>query len=97
MAGRPHLRQEHRRMPEVPLREHLSDVEVRSYGSRVGGRGHDGSDLLLRGPGLKRCGNRASPLLVDRFHREIERRRRVLTEGRQDVLRAALRATGGTM
>ena len=35
-------------------REHLPDVEVWAYGSRVNGRGHKGSDLdlVLRGPGL---------------------------------------------
>ena len=37
------------------LQEHLPDVEVWAYGSRVNGRRHDGSDLdlVLRGPGLK--------------------------------------------
>ena len=36
------------------LREHLPNVEVWAYGSRVDGRSHDGSDLdlVLRGPGL---------------------------------------------
>lgn len=45
----------HRRLLEEPLREHLSDAEVWAYGSRVSGRGHDGSDLdlVLRGPGLE--------------------------------------------
>jgi len=39
---------------EALLREHLPDVEVWAYGSRVSGRGHQGSDLdlVLRGPGL---------------------------------------------
>ncbi len=38
------------------LREHLPDVEVWAYGSRVNGLGHDGSDLdlVLRGPGLEK-------------------------------------------
>ena len=38
------------------LREHLPDVEVWAYGSRVSGLGHDGSDLdlVLRGPGLEK-------------------------------------------
>ena len=50
-----HLRPKHRRMLEDLLREHLPDVEVWAYGSRVNGRSHDGSDLdlVLRGPGLK--------------------------------------------
>lgn len=49
-----HLRPEYRRVLEALLREHLSGVEVWAYGSRVNGRGHDGSDfaLVLRGPGL---------------------------------------------
>ena len=43
-------------MIEALLREHLPDVAVWAYGSRVNGRSHDGSDLdlVLRGPGLKR-------------------------------------------
>ncbi len=38
------------------LREHLPDVEVWAYGSRVDGRSHEGSDLdlVLRGPGLNK-------------------------------------------
>ncbi len=42
-------------MLAVLLREHLPDVEVWAYGSRVNGRSHDGSDLdlVLRGPSLK--------------------------------------------
>ena len=38
------------------LRKHLPDVEVWAYGSRVNGRGHEGSDLdlALRGPGLRK-------------------------------------------
>ena len=50
-----HLHPKHRRMLEDLLREHLPDVEVWAYGSRVNGRSHDGSDLdlVLRGPGLK--------------------------------------------
>ena len=55
MADRLHLLQRHRRTLEGLLREHLPDVEVWAYGSRVNGRSHDGSDLdlVLRGPGLK--------------------------------------------
>ena len=41
---------------EALLREHMPDVEVWAYGSRVSGRSHEGSDLdlVLRGPDLKR-------------------------------------------
>ena len=55
MADRLHLSRKHRRILEALLREHLPDVEVWAYGSRVNGRSHDGSDLdlVLRGPGLK--------------------------------------------
>ena len=55
MADRLHLQPKHRKVLEALLREHLPDVEVWAYGSRVSGRSHDGSDLdlVLRGPGLK--------------------------------------------
>ena len=55
MADRLHLQPKHREVLEALLREHLPDVEVWAYGSRVSGRSHDGSDLdlVLRGPGLK--------------------------------------------
>ena len=54
MADRLHLQPKHRQVLEVLLREHLPDVEVWAYGSRVSGKSHDGSDLdlVLRGPGL---------------------------------------------
>ena len=41
-------------MLESLLDEHMPDVEVWAYGSRVNGRSHEGSDLdlVLRGPGL---------------------------------------------
>lgn len=54
-TGRMHLLARHRRVLETLLREHLPDVEVWAYGSRVNGRSHDGSDLdlVLRGPGLQ--------------------------------------------
>ena len=44
----------HRAQIEALLREHLPDVEVWAYGSRVSGDSHDGSDLdlVLRAPGL---------------------------------------------
>lgn len=56
MADRMVLPQKHRRTLEALIREHLPDVEVWAYGSRVNGRGHAGSDLdlVLRGPGLER-------------------------------------------
>ena len=55
MRKRLHLSSKHRAMIETLLREHLPGVEVWAYGSRVNGRGHDGSDLdlVLRGPGLR--------------------------------------------
>ena len=47
-----HLSPRHRAKIEQLLREHLPDVEVWAYGSRVTGESHDGSDLdlVLRGP-----------------------------------------------
>ncbi len=54
MPDRLHLQPKHRRVLAALLREHLPDVEVWAYGSRVSGKSHDGSDLdlVLRGPGL---------------------------------------------
>ncbi len=51
-----HLPDRHRAMVEALVREHLPDVEVWAYGSRVNGRSHKGSDLdlILRGPGLRK-------------------------------------------
>ena len=56
MPDRLKLLSRHRRALEAMLREHLPDVEVWAYGSRVNGLGHDGSDLdlVLRGPGLEK-------------------------------------------
>ena len=56
MADRLHLAPKHRLTLEALLREHLPDVEVWAYGSRVNGRSHGGSDLdlVLRGPGLNK-------------------------------------------
>ena len=53
-AGTLHLSARHRAMLEALLQEHLPEVEVWAYGSRVNGQSHDGSDLdlVLRGPGL---------------------------------------------
>ena len=55
MTERLHLLPRHRLQLEALLREHLPDVEVWAYGSRVNGQSHDGSDLdlVLRGPGLE--------------------------------------------
>ena len=55
MPDRLRLSARHRRVLVALLREHLPDVEVWAYGSRVNGLGHDGSDLdlVLRGPGLE--------------------------------------------
>ena len=55
MTERLHLSTEHRTAIGALLREHLPGVEAWAYGSRVNGRGHDGSDLdlVLRRPGLK--------------------------------------------
>ena len=55
MSERLQLPSRHREQLEALFREHLPDVEVWAYGSRVDGRSHDGSDLdlVLRGPGLE--------------------------------------------
>lgn len=55
MPDRMNLSARHRRVLEALLREHLPDVEVWAYGSRVSGLAHEGSDLdlVLRGPGLE--------------------------------------------
>ena len=55
MTDRLLLSPRHRRILTSLLREHLPDVEVWAYGSRVNERGHEGSDLdlVLRGPRLK--------------------------------------------
>ena len=55
MSDRVNLSATHRRVLEALVREHLPDVEVWAYGSRVSGLAHDGSDLdlVLRGPGLE--------------------------------------------
>ena len=56
MPDRLNLAPRHRRVLNTLLREHLPNTEVWAYGSRVNGRGHEGSDLdlVLRGPGLKK-------------------------------------------
>ena len=49
-----HLSPRHREEIKALQRQHLPDVEVWAYGSRVNGRSHGGSDLdlVLRGPKL---------------------------------------------
>ncbi|MDE0075419.1 MAG: restriction endonuclease subunit S [Gammaproteobacteria bacterium] len=56
MTDRLRLSPRHRRILTSLLREHLPDVEVWAYGSRVNERGHEGSDLdlVLRGPQLRK-------------------------------------------
>ncbi len=55
-ADRLHLSPRHRAQLEALLREHLPDVEVWAYGSRITGASHDGSDLdlVLRAPDLQK-------------------------------------------
>ena len=55
-TDRLHLQPRHRRILEELLQEHLPEVEVWAYGSRITGRSHDGSDLdlVLRGSDLKK-------------------------------------------
>ncbi|MCY4139498.1 MAG: nucleotidyltransferase domain-containing protein [Rhodobacteraceae bacterium] len=54
MTNRPHLDSKHLHVLEALLRQHLPEVEVWVYGSRVSGKSHKGSDLdlVLRGPDL---------------------------------------------
>lgn len=51
MTGELRLAERHRREIASLLRRYVPDAEVWAYGSRVDGRGHDGSDLdlVLRG------------------------------------------------
>ena len=55
MTDRLDLPLRYRDQLEALLREHVPDVEVWAYGSRVNGRSHDGSDLdlVLRSPTLE--------------------------------------------
>ena len=54
-TDRLHLSPRHRAQLEALLREHLPDVAVWAYGSRITGESHDGSDLdlVLRAPDLQ--------------------------------------------
>ena len=56
MVDKLHLSARHQAILETLLLEHLPNVEVWVYGSRINGRSHDGSDLdlVLRGPKLKK-------------------------------------------
>ncbi|MXX55388.1 MAG: nucleotidyltransferase domain-containing protein [Gemmatimonadetes bacterium] len=56
MPDRLRLAARHRRALEALLRQYLPGVEVWAYGSRVNGRGHEGSDLdlVLRGLRLEK-------------------------------------------
>ena len=58
MTDRLNLSNRYREQLEVLLREHVPDVEVWAYGSRVSGESHEGSDLdlVLRGPALEPLG-----------------------------------------
>ncbi len=51
-----HLLSKHRRQLEILFKKHLSEVDVWTYGSRVSGKSHSGSDLdlVLRTPKLKK-------------------------------------------
>ena len=56
MSDRLQIAPRHRRILDTLLRKLLPGVEVWAYGSRVNGRGHDGSDLdlVLRTPDLRK-------------------------------------------
>ena len=58
MTDRLDLPVRHREQLEALLREHVPDVEVWAYGSRVSGESHEGSDLdlVLRSPTLEPLG-----------------------------------------
>lgn len=64
MMTRLDLKPRHREQLATLLAEHMPGVEVWAYGSRVSGKGHEGSDLdlALRGPGLE-------PVPVDKLSR----------------------------
>ena len=70
MADRLLLLDRHRAALEGLLAEHLPEVEVWAYGSRVTGRAHDGSDLdlALRAPG----GAGIEPARLGAFERALE-------------------------
>ena len=51
MTDRLRLSPRHRAILDTLIRDHLPDIQVWAYGSRINGRSHDGSDLdlVLRG------------------------------------------------
>ena len=64
------LQERHRAALERLFAEHLPEVEVWAYGSRVTGRAHEGSDLdlALRAPG----GAEIEPVRLGAFRRALE-------------------------
>ncbi len=58
MTDRLDLPRRYRKQLETLLRQHVPDVEVWAYGSRVSGESHEGSDLdlVLRSPTLEPLG-----------------------------------------
>lgn len=54
MTNNLHLQSRHRQLIEKLADQHVPDIEMWAYGSRVNGQSHDGSDLdlVLRGPDL---------------------------------------------
>ena len=59
MTDKLDLPRRYRDQLEALLREHVPDAEVWAYGSRVTGKGHEGSDLdlVLRSPALEPLGD----------------------------------------
>ena len=55
MTDRLRLSPHHRAILDTLIRDHLPDIQVWAYGSRINGRSHDGSDLdlVLRGRDLQ--------------------------------------------
>ena len=60
MTERLFLDRRHRAMLDALQQQHLPNVEVWAYGSRINGRAHEGSDLdlVLRGPALEKIPSR---------------------------------------
>ncbi len=69
MTERLHLSSKHRKMIEALLKNHLPEVDVWAYGSRIHGRSHGGSDLdlVLRSPRLQRIDTRRLNALLEAF------------------------------
>ncbi len=65
MTNRLILSPQHRQLLEALLHEHVPNVEVWAYGSRVNGEAHQASDLdlVLRSPTLKPLGPEFSKLV----------------------------------